>query len=67
MIKAVILDMDGTLIDSTRPHALAFQEAFSQFGKDVVLQDILNHIGKSTGQIMRAFWSAITSKNLARR
>jgi phosphoglycolate phosphatase-like HAD superfamily hydrolase len=34
MIRAVIFDVDGTLVDSVDLHARAWQETFREFGKD---------------------------------
>ena len=35
MVKAVIFDIDGTLIDSVDLHAEAWQEALRHFGHDL--------------------------------
>lgn len=46
MLKAVIFDVDGTLIDSNDLHAQAWQRAFRRFGYDLPL-DLLHHqVGK---------------------
>ena len=34
MVKAVIFDMGGTLIDSVDLHAKAWQDAFRDFGRE---------------------------------
>ena len=34
-IKAVLLDVDGTLVDSNDAHAAAWQEAFARYGREV--------------------------------
>ena len=46
MVKAVIFDMDGTLVDSVDLHALAWQDAFRDFGYDLELKAIRDQIGK---------------------
>ena len=33
VIKAVIFDVDGTLVDSNDLHVMAWQEAFKGYGK----------------------------------
>ncbi len=40
MPKAVIFDVDGTLIDSVDLHAKAWQDAFSEYGRDIPFDDI---------------------------
>jgi len=46
MIKAVLFDVDGTLIDSNDLHAAAWRETFLQFGVDIPLDVIHGQIGK---------------------
>jgi HAD superfamily hydrolase (TIGR01549 family) len=57
MIKAVIFDIDGTLVDSVDLHAQAWKEAFKQFGKDVPYQQVRHQIGKGGDQLMPVFFS----------
>lgn len=57
MIKAVIFDIDGTLVDSVDLHAQAWKEAFKQFGKDVPYQQVRHQIGKGADQLMPVFFS----------
>lgn len=40
-IKAVIFDVDGTLVDSNNLHVEAWQEAFRRYGKEVAIEKIL--------------------------
>jgi len=40
MPKAVIFDVDGTLIDSVDLHAKSWQDAFSEYGRDIPFDDI---------------------------
>jgi HAD superfamily hydrolase (TIGR01509 family) len=57
MIKAVIFDVDGTLVDSVDYHAQAWQEAFLQFGYDFRFDRIRSQIGKGGDQLMPVFLS----------
>lgn len=52
MIKAVIFDIDGTLIDTVDLHAKAWVEALKHFGHDVAFQDMRSQIGKGGDQIL---------------
>jgi HAD superfamily hydrolase (TIGR01549 family) len=57
MIKAVIFDIDGTLVDSVDLHAQAWKEAFKHYGKDIPFQQIRHQIGKGGDQLMPVFFS----------
>jgi HAD superfamily hydrolase (TIGR01549 family) len=57
MIKAVIFDIDGTLVDSVDLHARAWQEAFKQFGKEIPFEQVRHQIGKGGDQLMPVFFS----------
>jgi len=57
MIKAVIFDIDGTLVDSVDLHAQAWKEAFKHFGKDILYEDVRHQIGKGGDQLMPVFFS----------
>jgi len=51
MVRAIIVDLDGTLIDSTRAHALSWQEALADFGKIVSLDEINPLLGIGAWEI----------------
>lgn len=55
MIKAVIFDIDGTLIDSNDAHAETFIKAFKQFGKTVSFEDLKCLIGMGADDILEKF------------
>ena len=55
MAKAVIFDVDGTLIDSVDVHARAWVDAFAEFGHAVAFEDVRRQIGKGGDQLMPAF------------
>ncbi len=57
MIKAVIFDIDGTLVDSVDLHARAWQESFRQFGKEIPFEQVRHQIGKGGDQLMPVFFS----------
>lgn len=57
MIKAVIFDIDGTLIDSVDLHARAWQEAFAHFGKQFPFERVRYQIGKGGDQLLPVFLS----------
>jgi HAD superfamily hydrolase (TIGR01509 family) len=54
MVKAVIFDIDGTLVDSVDLHAEAWQAAFRHFGYDLPFERIRSQIGKGGDQLMPA-------------
>jgi HAD superfamily hydrolase (TIGR01509 family) len=52
MIKAVIFDVDGTLIDTVDLHASAWVEALGHFGFHIAYEDMRSQIGKGGDQIL---------------
>ena len=54
MIKAVLFDVDGTLIDSNDLHAAAWREAFLHFGVDLPHDLIRSQIGKGGDNLIPA-------------
>ncbi|MCA1594524.1 MAG: HAD family hydrolase [Acidobacteria bacterium] len=57
MTKAVVFDIDGTLVDSVDLHARAWQEAFAKFGKQIPFDKVRYQIGKGGDQLMPVFFS----------
>ncbi len=57
MIKAMIFDVDGTLVDSVAIHAKAWQEAFEEFGHTISFEDLRGQIGKGGDELMPVFLS----------
>jgi len=46
MAKAILFDVDGTLVDSNDLHAAAWAKAFSHFGFDIPFETVRGQIGK---------------------
>jgi len=58
MARAVIFDVDGTLVDSNDLHATSWKETFEHYGKEVAYGELRAQIGKGADQYMPVFWSA---------
>jgi HAD superfamily hydrolase (TIGR01509 family) len=52
--RAVILDVDGTLIDSNAAHVEAWVEALREHGFDIAAAEIWPHVGKGGDQLLPA-------------
>jgi HAD superfamily hydrolase (TIGR01509 family) len=59
MLKAVIFDIDGTLVDSVEAHARAWQQALEKYGKKVPLETIRRKVGMGSDQMLPEFFSAV--------
>ncbi len=57
MTKAVIFDVDGTLVDSVDLHARSWVDAFAEFGHDIAFDDVRSQIGKGGDQLLPVFLS----------
>ena len=55
MAKAVIFDVDGTLVDSVDLHAQAWRDAFADWGFEFDLKRIRDQIGKGGDQLLPVF------------
>jgi HAD superfamily hydrolase (TIGR01549 family) len=53
--KAVIFDVDGTLIGTNDLHSAAWVETFRHFGVEVDLNDVRHEMGKGGDQLMPCF------------
>ena len=53
-MKALIFDLDGTLIDSVYAHAFAWQKALAEFGLLVPAWEIHRRIGMSGRLLVKA-------------
>lgn len=56
--RAVLFDVDGTLIDSVDAHARAWQEVFADLGVKVPFDEVRRQIGKGGDQLMPVFLPA---------
>jgi HAD superfamily hydrolase (TIGR01549 family) len=57
MATTVILDVDGTLVDTNYQHAIAWHRALADHGRAVQLWEIHRHIGMGGDQIVAALTS----------
>lgn len=55
MPKAVLFDMDGTLIDTVDLHARAWQDALGKWGKNVTFEEVRKQVGKGADQLLPVF------------
>lgn len=62
-IKAVVFDIDGTLLDSVDLHARAWVEAFAHFGIETEEAEVRRQIGKGGDQLLPVF---VDAERLAR-
>jgi HAD superfamily hydrolase (TIGR01549 family) len=57
MIKTVIFDVDGTLVDTVDMHAEAWQRALKEYGKEIEFSAVRAQIGKGGDQLLPVFLS----------
>lgn len=55
VLKAVIFDIDGTLIDSVDLHASSWVDSFARFGVQVRFEDMRRHIGEGADRLIPTF------------
>lgn len=54
-VKAVLCDLDGTLLDSNAQHAEAWQRAFAHFGIQTTFEEVVHQIGKGGDHLVPVF------------
>ena len=54
-VRAVLCDLDGTLLDSNAQHAEAWQRAFAQFGIKTTFEAVVHQIGKGGDNLIPVF------------
>jgi HAD superfamily hydrolase (TIGR01509 family) len=64
--RAIIFDVDGTLVDSVDLHTRAWQDAFAHFGHRVAFADIRSQIGKGGDQLMPVFLDKAELKRIGK-
>src|SRR3984893_15429243 len=57
-LKAMIFDLDGTLVDSNELHVEAWERAFRHFGKAFTVEELRKQIGKGSDQYLPEFLTA---------
>jgi HAD superfamily hydrolase (TIGR01509 family) len=62
MVRGVIFDLDGTLVDSNDLHAEAWQETFRHFGKEFPYDELRRQIGKGGDQYLPMFLDPVELK-----
>lgn len=56
MLRALIFDIDGTLVDTNELHVAAWREVFLRFGRHVAPEALRRQMGKGGDQLMPVFW-----------
>ncbi len=67
MLKAIIFDIDGTLLDSVDQHADAWKETFEHFGFEFPLDQIRSQIGKGGDKLLGNFLNPEQCKSLKKQ
>ncbi|MCW3797313.1 HAD family hydrolase [Sphingomonas sp. BN140010] len=66
MLKAILFDIDGTLVDSNDFHILAWAEAFKQAGHEFRLAEIHEQVGKGGDNLIPALLPGIGEEEAER-
>lgn len=66
MLRAVVFDVDGTLIDSNDLHAQAWQRAFRQFGYELPYGNLRHQVGKGVDNYVPYFLTPEDNDNFGK-
>jgi len=64
MLRAIIFDVDGTLVDSNDFHILAWAEAFREAGHELRLGTIHDQVGQGGDNLVPALWPEATPEQV---
>lgn len=64
MLRAILFDVDGTLVDSNQFHVLAWAEVFHAAGHDFRLADIHAQVGKGSDNFVPALLSGANEEQV---
>jgi beta-phosphoglucomutase len=67
MSKAVLWDLDGTLVDSSDHHWVAWRETIGAEGHEVTYKQFLESFGQKNDRIIRGWLGSETSDEVIRR
>lgn len=67
VVKAVILDVDGTLIDSNEAHVMAWQDALTEFGLHAEDAEIRRRIGMGGDQLLPSLLRLSADSDIGRK
>ncbi len=65
--SVVIFDVDGTLVDSVDLHAMAWKDAFEEFGYSVDFAQARSQIGKGGDQLLPVFLTRTECSRIGRQ
>ena len=66
-MSVVIFDVDGTLVDSVKAHAAAWQDTLGEFGFHVPFDAIRQQVGKGSDELLKAFLKPEVIEHLKER
>jgi beta-phosphoglucomutase len=65
-LKAVIWDLDGTLIDSSDSHWIAWRETFADEGREITHEAFVADFGKRNDEILRHHFGELPAAEIER-
>ena len=63
MLRAVIFDVDGTIVDSNELHVDAWDEIFRRYGKSFPREKLHAHVGEGGDQYVPNFLNALEMRD----